>query len=82
MHAVMWIIPTAALTLAAASLACFAVAVLRRNAVSQSSRSSPGHRNVSGEAEHNTQPANLPAPGGVALISLVLAYCETAHSQS
>jgi hypothetical protein len=78
MDAMMWIILIAALILAARSVASFEV-TLRRNLVSQPSQSSPGHRDVSSEAERKAHPAsvNIPAPVEVALISAALPSCQT-----
>ncbi len=83
MDAMMWIILIAALILVAGSVVYFEK-TLRRSPFSQPSQSSPGQRDVSSEAERQSQPAsvNTPAPGQVALIPSALPRCETGQSQS
>ena len=78
-----WMILIAALIVAAGGVAYFEAA-MRRSPLSQPSRSFPGHREVSSEAESKAQPApvNPPAPGEVGLISSALRRCDTGQSQS
>jgi hypothetical protein len=78
-----WMILIAALILAAGGVAYFERA-LRHSPFSQPSRSSPGRRDVSSEAERKAQsaPVHPPAPGEVALIRSALPRCETGQTQS